>query len=151
MLPLSFWNPIIPLTLESPVLQNIFYHQTQPTKVFKFPSTRESFINLCEESVLLDFPGNVIDPYIRCWHAVYCSYIPTYILEPSDFKYSVKTVPASLFHLLRTIHYYGPSFLASGSSTTLKPFTVKITTNCGKFLNRWDTRPPYLSPEKSNS
>ena len=24
-----------------------------------------------------------------------------------------------------------------------------ITTNCEKFLKRWDTRPPYLSPEKS--
>ena len=31
----------------------------------------------------------------------------------------------------------------------LKPLTVWITTNCGKFLKRWKTRPPYLSPEKS--
>ena len=31
----------------------------------------------------------------------------------------------------------------------LKPLTMWITTNCGKFLKRWDTRPPYLLPEKS--
>ena len=33
--------------------------------------------------------------------------------------------------------------------TTPKPFTVWITTNYGKFFNRWDTRPPDLPPEKS--
>ena len=27
---------------------------------------------------------------------------------------------------------------ASASLTMLKPFTVYITTNCGKFLNRWE-------------
>ena len=32
--------------------------------------------------------------------------------------------------------------------TMLKPLTVWITTNCGKFLKRWNTRPCYLSPEK---
>ena len=37
----------------------------------------------------------------------------------------------------------------SASLTTLKPLTVWITTNCGKFLKRWDARPPYLPPEKS--
>ena len=31
--------------------------------------------------------------------------------------------------------------------TTLKPLTVWITTNCGKFLKGWDIRPPYLPPE----
>ena len=31
----------------------------------------------------------------------------------------------------------------------LKPLTVWITINRGKFLNRWEYRPPYLSPEKS--
>ena len=30
----------------------------------------------------------------------------------------------------------------------LKPLTVWITTNCGKFLKRWSTRPPYLFSEK---
>ena len=35
------------------------------------------------------------------------------------------------------------------SLAMLKPLTVWITTNCGKFLKRWKTRPPYLSPEKS--
>ena len=35
----------------------------------------------------------------------------------------------------------------SASMTTLKPLTVWITTNCGKFLKR-NTRPPYLPPEK---
>ena len=33
--------------------------------------------------------------------------------------------------------------------TMPKPLTVWITTNCGKFLKRWDTRPPDLSSEKS--
>ena len=33
--------------------------------------------------------------------------------------------------------------------TTLKPLTVWITTNCGKFLRDGNTRPHYLSPEKS--
>ena len=37
----------------------------------------------------------------------------------------------------------------SAPLTMLKPLTVWITTNCGKFLKRWKTRPPYLSPEKS--
>ena len=32
---------------------------------------------------------------------------------------------------------------------TPKPLTVWITTNCGKVLKRWDTRPPYLPPEIS--
>ena len=36
----------------------------------------------------------------------------------------------------------------SVSLTMLKPLTVWITTNCGKFLKRYNTRPPYLSPEK---
>ena len=34
------------------------------------------------------------------------------------------------------------------STSTLKTLTVWITTNCGKFLKRWNTRPPYLPPEK---
>ena len=38
---------------------------------------------------------------------------------------------------------------SSASLTMLKPLTMWITTNCGKFLKRWDTRPPYLLPEKS--
>ena len=33
--------------------------------------------------------------------------------------------------------------------TMPKPLTVWITTNCGKFFKRWNTRPPYLPPEKS--
>ena len=36
----------------------------------------------------------------------------------------------------------------SASLTTLKPLTVWITTNCGKFLKRWEyktTLPPYLT------
>ena len=33
------------------------------------------------------------------------------------------------------------------SLTRLKPLTLCITTNCGKFLKS-NTRPPYLSPEK---
>ena len=33
--------------------------------------------------------------------------------------------------------------------TMPKPLTVWITTNCGKFLKKWDTRPPDLPPEKS--
>ena len=33
--------------------------------------------------------------------------------------------------------------------TMPKPLTVWITANCGKFFKRWDTRPPYLPPEKS--
>ena len=36
----------------------------------------------------------------------------------------------------------------SVSLTMLKPWTVWITTNCGKFLKDENTRPPYLSPEK---
>ena len=31
--------------------------------------------------------------------------------------------------------------------TTPKPLTVWITTNCGKFLKRWEFRPPDLPPE----
>ena len=30
----------------------------------------------------------------------------------------------------------------------LKPLTVWITTNCGKFLKRWDNTSSDLSPEK---
>ena len=37
---------------------------------------------------------------------------------------------------------------ASASLTVLKPLTVWIATNCGKFLKRWNSRPPYLSLEK---
>ena len=33
--------------------------------------------------------------------------------------------------------------------TMPKPLTVWITTNCGNFLKRWESRPPYLPPEKS--
>ena len=36
----------------------------------------------------------------------------------------------------------------SASLTMLKPLTVWITTNCGKFLKRWSTRPPYQLPSK---
>ena len=36
----------------------------------------------------------------------------------------------------------------SASFTTLKPLTVWITTNCGKFLRDGNTRPLYLLPEK---
>ena len=34
------------------------------------------------------------------------------------------------------------------SLNTLKSLTVLITTNCGKFLKRWEYRSLYLSPEK---
>ena len=37
----------------------------------------------------------------------------------------------------------------SASLTMLKPLTVWVTTNCGKFLRDGNTRPPYLPPEKS--
>ena len=30
--------------------------------------------------------------------------------------------------------------------TVLKPFTVWTTTNCGKFLRKWEYQSPYLSP-----
>ena len=33
--------------------------------------------------------------------------------------------------------------------TMPKPLTVWVTTNCGKFFKRWETRPPDLPPEKS--
>ena len=36
----------------------------------------------------------------------------------------------------------------SASLTTLKPLPVWIITNCGKFLKKWESRPPYLLPEK---
>ena len=36
----------------------------------------------------------------------------------------------------------------SVSSTMLKPLTVWVTTNCGKFSRDGNTRPPYLPPEK---
>ena len=35
------------------------------------------------------------------------------------------------------------------SLTTSKPLTVWITTNCEKFLKRWEYRPPYLPGEIS--
>ena len=38
--------------------------------------------------------------------------------------------------------------LTSASLTTLKPLTVWITTDCGKFLRNRNTRPHYLCPEK---
>ena len=34
----------------------------------------------------------------------------------------------------------------SASLTMLKPLTVWITTNCEKFLKRWEYQAPYLSP-----
>ena len=36
----------------------------------------------------------------------------------------------------------------SVSLTTLKPLSVWITTNCGKFLKRREYQTPYLLPEK---
>ena len=36
----------------------------------------------------------------------------------------------------------------SASLTMLKPLTVWITINCGKFLRDGNTRPPFLPPEK---
>ena len=36
----------------------------------------------------------------------------------------------------------------SASLTMLKPFTVWITTNCGKFLKRWGYQSTLLPPEK---
>ena len=33
----------------------------------------------------------------------------------------------------------------SASLTTLKPLTVWITTNCGKFLKRWEQIPDHLT------
>ena len=33
----------------------------------------------------------------------------------------------------------------SASLTTLKPLTVWITTNSGKFLKRWEYKPSYLT------
>ena len=39
--------------------------------------------------------------------------------------------------------------ITSALLTMPKPLTVWITVNCGKFLKRWETRPPYLPPEKS--
>ena len=36
----------------------------------------------------------------------------------------------------------------SASLTLLKPLTVWITTNCGKFFKSGSTKPPYLPPEK---
>ena len=38
--------------------------------------------------------------------------------------------------------------ITSASLTTLKPLTVWITANCGKFLRDGNTRPPYLPPGK---
>ena len=38
----------------------------------------------------------------------------------------------------------------SASLTTLKPLTVWVT-KTEKFLKRWNTRPPYLSPENLNA
>ena len=37
----------------------------------------------------------------------------------------------------------------SASLTVPKPLTVWITINCGKFLKRWNTRPPDLPPGQS--
>ena len=39
--------------------------------------------------------------------------------------------------------------LLFASLTKLKPLTVWITTNCGKFLMRWEYRLSYLYPNKS--
>ena len=36
----------------------------------------------------------------------------------------------------------------SASLTTLKPFTVWITTKCGKFLKRWEYQATLPAPEK---
>ena len=36
----------------------------------------------------------------------------------------------------------------SASLTMLKSLTVWITTNCGKFLKRWEYQTPYLPPEE---
>ena len=38
---------------------------------------------------------------------------------------------------------------STASLTMLKPLTLWITTNCGKFWKRWESRPPDLPPEKS--
>ena len=56
--------------------------------------------------------------------------LPTYIRPQKKQENSSKTsTPASL--------------------NMLKPLTVWITTNYGKFIKKWEYRPPYLPPEES--
>ena len=56
--------------------------------------------------------------------------LPTYTRSQKKQENSIKTsTPASL--------------------NMLKPLTVWITTNYGKYLNKWEYRPPYLPSEKS--
>ena len=56
--------------------------------------------------------------------------LPTYIRSQKKQENSRKTsTPASL--------------------NMLKPLTVWITTNYGKFIKKWEYRPPYLPPEES--
>ena len=42
-----------------------------------------------------------------------------------------------------------PKTSTSALLTKPKPLTMWLTTNCGKFLKRWNTRPPDLLFEKS--
>ena len=70
------------------------------------------------------------------------SSVPCNIFIPSEF----------LFYFFLVLHhchtcYNSRKTSTSASLTTLKPLTVWITTNCGKFLDS-NTRPLYLSPEK---
>ena len=56
-----------------------------------------------------------------------------YLFIFSTFFLSLFTLLTSIFALL----------------TMLKPLTMWITTNCGKFLNNGNSRPPNLPPKKS--
>ena len=51
--------------------------------------------------------------------------------------------------LIGSFDKQGNSRKTSASLAVLKPLTVWITTNCGKFFKRWSTRPLFLFPEKT--
>ena len=66
-------------------------------------------------------------------------------LEPDILEYEVK------WSNIRWIMEKAREFQKTSTSallTMLKTLTVCITTNCGKFLKRWEYKPPYLLPEQ---
>ena len=45
---------------------------------------------------------------------------------------------ANIRWIIEKVMEFQKNFSASASLTMLKPLTVWITTNCGKFLKRWE-------------
>ena len=71
-------------------------------------------------------------------------------VQPGLRKYRGTRDQISNIHLIiERQENYRKTSSTSAPPMTLKPLTVWITTNCGKFLKRWEYQTTYLPPQKS--